>query len=85
MLADGGLSTTELSRHGALESERFELARGEAGHFGGDQGLLDHFTEIVARDDASESQTSGRIALASHLLGFAAERSRLAGKVVELD
>ena len=75
----------ELHRHGQLESERWREPEGAGGHFGGDRGLLDHFTEIVARDDASESQTSGRIALASHLLGFAAERSRLAGKVVELD
>ncbi len=73
----------ELSRHGELESERFELARGEAGHFGGDQGLLDHFTETLAAGEGSV-RTSGRVSLASHLLGFAAERAREEGRVIEL-
>jgi hypothetical protein len=53
------------------------------GHYGGDEGLLDHFTEIVAADGASESRTSGRIALESHLLGFAAERARAGGEVID--
>ncbi len=73
----------ELSRHGELESERFELARGEAGHFGGDQGLLDHFTETLAAGEGGV-RTSGRVSLASHLLGFAAERAREQGRVIEL-
>ena len=72
----------EVTRHGALESERIELPAPEAGHQGGDDGLLDHFTECVAQ--GSDARTSGRVSLASHLLGFAAERSRRQGRIVEL-
>ena len=43
-------------------------------------GLVFH--ECVTR--STDARTSGRISLASHLLGFAAERSRREGRVVEL-
>jgi predicted dehydrogenase len=74
----------ELSRHGSLEQEQIDLAGREVGHFGGDQGLLDHFTDVVARGAIDEAHTSGRVSLASHMLGFAAERSRVEGRVIEL-
>ncbi len=74
----------ELSRHGSLEQEHIDLAGRELGHFGGDQGLLDHFTDVVARGATDEVRSSGRVSLASHLLGFAAERSRVEGRVIAL-
>lgn len=74
----------ELSRHGDLARERME-ARGSAlGHYGGDEGLLSHFTDVLARDAAPEVRTSGRVSLESHLIGFAAEEARLSGRVVEM-
>ena len=79
VLRDGVI---EVTRHGALESQRFDLPASEAGHYGGDEGLLDHFTECVA--DGGDARTSGRVSLASHLLGFAAERSRRERRIVEL-
>ena len=74
----------EVSRHGSLELEQLDLRGREVGHYGGDQGLLDHFTDVVAREAIDEARTSGRVSLASHVLGFAAERSRLDGRVIEL-
>jgi predicted dehydrogenase len=74
----------ELTRHGALEREEIRCAGSELGHHGGDAGLLSHFCDVVARGAAGEVRASGRSALASHLLGFAAERARLSGETVEL-
>jgi len=75
----------EVTRHGSLEVERIEVPADPLGHFGGDAGLLDHFTDVASRDAVSEARTSGRIALESHLLGFAAERARERGEVVDME
>ncbi len=74
----------EITRHGALEVERIAIEGSEIGHFGGDEGLVSHFVEVVSREALDDALTSGRTALASHLLGFAAERAREKGSVVEL-
>jgi predicted dehydrogenase len=74
----------ELSRHGRLGVERIELKSGGVlGHFGGDEGLCAHFADVVAAGAVAQVRTSGRISLASHLLGFAAERARESGAVVD--
>jgi len=75
----------ELTRHGALETETLRCAGSELGHYGGDDGLLDHFTDVVVRGAGAEVRASGRAALESHLLGFAAERARVTGTVVAMD
>jgi hypothetical protein len=75
----------EVSRHGVFGSERHELGGSELGHFGGDGGLLDHFSEVLVRGAAREVRASGRVSLESHLLGFAAERARLSGSVIEME
>jgi predicted dehydrogenase len=79
-----GVGVLEVNRHGSLEVEQIELTQSGAGHFGGDLGLLDHFVDVVRRVAPEEVRTSGRVSLESHLLGFAAEQSRLGGEAVEL-
>jgi predicted dehydrogenase len=74
----------ELTRHGSLDVERFELSGSMVGHYGGDEGLVRHFVEVARRDAADEVRASGRSALTSHLLGFAAEEARVDGEVVEM-
>ena len=81
MLHEGWL---EVTRHGVAGVERIEIAGAPYDHFGGDGGLLEHFTDVVARGRPDEVRASGRVSLESHLLGFAAEESRLAGRVVEV-
>jgi predicted dehydrogenase len=76
--------TIELSRHGSTEHETIRIEASPFGHSGGDQGLLDHFCDVVARDAPELVRTSGRSALESHLMGFAAERARLERRVVEM-
>ncbi len=75
--------TIEVSRHGSRELETIRT-HASPGHGRGDRGLLDHFCDVVARDVPAEVRVSGRIALESHLLGFAAERARLEGRVVDM-
>jgi len=75
----------EVSRHGRLERERLQLPGSAFGHYGGDTGLLDHFTEVLRRGRPAEVRASGRVSLESHLIGFAAERARSGSAVVEMD
>lgn len=74
----------EVTRHGVLGADRERVPGSVLGHFGGDEGLLDHFTAAVAADRPEALRASGRSALESHLLGFAAERAREERRVVEL-
>jgi predicted dehydrogenase len=75
----------EVTRHGHPGAEHIDTkGPGVLGHFGGDEGLLQHFTDVVAREAYAEARTSGRVSLDSHLLGFAAERARERGTVVDL-
>ena len=54
-----------------------------SGHGGGDFGLMEDFLSVVSA--GGESRTSARASLQSHLMCFAAERSRLEGRVVDLE
>jgi predicted dehydrogenase len=75
----------EVSRHGSLEKEWFSTEGSIFGHYGGDEGLLRHFVDVIARGAHGEVRASGRVSLESHLLGFAAEEARTAGRVVEME
>jgi predicted dehydrogenase len=79
---DGG--RIEVSRPGRVEVERHELGTGVLGHFGGDEGLMRHFTALFDGGARGTPRASGRSALASHLVGFAAERARETGAVVDV-
>ncbi len=74
----------EISRHGAFEVERRRLEQSPLGHFGGDLGLLAHVIEAVRGGGQGDARASGRTALESHLLGFAAEQARESGSVVDV-
>lgn len=74
----------EVTRHGRLGAERIEITGpGLLDHFGGDEGLVAHFADAVAAGPGAAVRTSGRVSLESHLLGFAAERARERGEVVD--
>ncbi len=70
--------------HGRGTPEHIRVPYSPVGHGGGDQGLLHHFVEAVQRNAADELLASGRASLESHLIGFAAERARLEGRVVAM-
>ncbi|MEE8557174.1 MAG: Gfo/Idh/MocA family oxidoreductase, partial [Myxococcota bacterium] len=75
----------EILDYGRVEAERIETFASPLGHGGGDEALLDHFTGVAARDARGEVLASGRVALESHRLGFAAEQARSSGRIVEVD
>lgn len=63
-------------------TETHEMAVRRDGHGGGDFGLMACFTEAVATGDAGLIRSGPRESLDSHLMAFAAERSRLTGRPV---
>lgn len=63
--------------------EEIRIRHVAGGHGGGDTGLIRAFLRAVREDD-TEVLTSARTSLESHLMCFAAERSRLEGRVVDM-
>lgn len=61
-----------------------EDSKSLADHGGGDYGLIDAFVNAVAENDASKILSGPEEALESHLITFAAERSRLEKKVIDV-
>jgi predicted dehydrogenase len=74
----------EVTRHGVLGTTRHDLGGSAFGHYGGDTGLLDHFTEVAASGRPEAVRASGRVSLESHLIGFAAEQARERGEVISM-
>jgi hypothetical protein len=56
----------------------------DGGHAGGDEGLVRAFVGALADGDWSRVPTDGHASLRSHLVVWAAEEARLAGRVVQL-
>lgn len=56
-------------------------------HSDGDSGLMESFVNSLLKSEASEndSLTSARASLEAHLMGFAAEKSRLNNRVISMD
>ena len=80
--ADMGTGQIVLHRFGQ-EKKTIPLdGASRSGHGGGDFGLLGDFLHILRH--GGESRTSAKISLQSHLICFAAERSRKEHIVVEL-
>jgi predicted dehydrogenase len=58
---------------------------GYAGHGGGDPGLVLALYDEMSQSDPAQMRSSITRSIQSHLMGFAAEASRLTGKTVHLD
>jgi len=56
-----------------------------SGHGGGDEGIMNAFTRAVAENDPSHILSGPDETLETHLMVFAAERSRREGRVVSVD
>jgi predicted dehydrogenase len=74
----------EVTRHGDSRLETLRLPAA-VGHSAGDRNLLIHFCDAIASGADREARAAGRVALESHLLGFAAERARREGSVVDME
>lgn len=69
-----------LYRYGS-DSETVPVADAEGGHGGGDEGLVREFLKQVRSHDKDPNSglTSAEASMQSHLMAFAAEKSRLSG------
>ncbi|MBE6950107.1 MAG: Gfo/Idh/MocA family oxidoreductase [Ruminococcaceae bacterium] len=79
--ADMGTGQIVLHRFGE-EKKTIPVDAASSGHGGGDYGILGDFLHILRH--GGESRTSAKVSLQSHLICFAAERSRKEHIVVEL-
>jgi predicted dehydrogenase len=78
----GHTSAIEIHDHVTNTVEHIAVATDEAGHGGGDHGIMHDFLAVVRGE--GEALTSARVALESHLLAFASEQARLEGTVVDM-
>jgi predicted dehydrogenase len=60
------------------------LKETKSGHSGGDEGIIQNFVRLLQHQDTGNGLTSAKISLQSHLMAFAAERSRLEKKVIDV-
>lgn len=79
--ADMGTKEVWLHPFGG-EPRKIDVPEADSGHGGGDYGLLRDFLTVLRQ--GGESRTSAKQSLQSHLICFAAERSRLEGRTIEL-
>lgn len=82
--ADFENNLIELDRFGRSR-EQIKVAAALGGHGGGDTGLMDHFVKMLQGQAAIEGMTTIKASVESHLIAFAAEKSRAEGRVVSLD
>ncbi len=68
------------------EKETISLSdtNGSNGHSGGDRGIMSYFAGLVRGGGESKSLTGADLSVQSHLMAFAAEKSRVEGKVIRL-
>ena len=72
-----------IHHHRTGDVEAVPLPDVAGGHGGGDAGVMRAFVRAVRGAD-SGALTSARASLESHLLAFAAERSRITGATVDM-
>lgn len=62
--------------------EVIHLDKSVYGHGGGDDGLMREFVRLLREGNNREALTSAKVSIQSHLMAFAAEKSRLENRVV---
>ncbi|HHV60242.1 MAG TPA: Gfo/Idh/MocA family oxidoreductase [Clostridiaceae bacterium] len=67
------------------ENEKIILQNAREGHGGGDIKIMKEFVRLVQSDGREKGLTSADLSVQSHIMAFAAEKSRLTGSVVEID
>ena len=77
---------------GTIRSEQFATGIASTvtvpaggGHGGGDFGLLRDFLRAVQGGERAATLSSSSVSVRSHMMAFAAEQSRLTGRVVDID
>jgi predicted dehydrogenase len=84
LLANESRAEMEIHDHRTGQAERIATRPGVGGHGGGDEGLMRAFVGAI-QGDRGGVLTSAREAVASHLMAFAAEQSRISGKAMDME
>ncbi len=82
---EADMGTKEIVLHRFGEEKKtipLDMGGNTSGHGGGDYGIMRNFLAVLR--DGGEIRTSAAISLQSHLMCFAAERSRIEHTVIEL-
>ncbi len=79
---ENDLIVTEFRTDRVTRSGVKEFASLASGHGGGDYGLVRDFLRAVSEHEPKYLSTTIQDAMESHLIGFRAEESRLAGKIM---
>lgn len=66
------------------EKETIHLDAGITGHGGGDTGIMRDFVRLVRSDGKEAGLTGAKVSVQSHLIAFAAEKSRLESRVIKM-
>lgn len=75
----------EWSDFASRRVETLEIEGGSGHHLGGDEAMFEEFFEAVRSGDPSRLSSGPEVSLESHLMAFAAEKSRLEGRIITLD
>ncbi len=70
---------------GKVERVSFADRGGHVGHGGGDMGLIKDFLRLVQTGGNNQGLTSASRSVQSHLMAFAAEQSRVDGRIINLN
>jgi hypothetical protein len=65
--------------------EVIHVGKAKSGHGGGDSGIMGEFIRHIQSSDVSHGLTSAAVSVQSHLMAFAAEKSRLENKIINID
>ena len=77
-------SEIEITDFGTGDIETINLKVSNDSHAGGDTEIMKDFTELVRDGGKKKSLTSASVSVQSHLMAFAAEKSRLESKVINI-
>lgn len=80
------ITVTKFASNAADEyvTEEFHPARRVGGHGGGDTGLIDDLLNKMQNPEAADSRSTIQKSVESHLMAYAAEKSRVTGKTINM-
>lgn len=84
-LMEDGRNLVEVSDFATGQRTVIQTDGAAEGHGGGDEGLMRAFVRQIRGTDHNQTVTSAKTSIHSHLMAFAAEESRLTGRVIRLD
>ena len=79
--ADGKIKVVDFRTN---QVDCIQIPESDSGHGGGDFGLMRAFVKAVSEHNAQQMLTSAKPSVHSHLMSFAAEKSRVTGESVNM-